>query len=98
MTEEKTKKAEEKNEEKENIDQKTQKTADSEAPESKEEKDESESKDKPAASVKKKINKLSLSEIEAKLKEIKKTMGGWDSKYAQHLQERKKILSSDRSE
>jgi hypothetical protein len=36
---------------------------------------------------------MTLSEVEAKLKEIEETMGGHDSKYAQALIERKKHLS-----
>jgi len=41
----------------------------------------------------KKINRLTLAEIEAQLEEIKKTQGGWYSRYARHLLERKKALS-----
>ncbi|MBC7361130.1 MAG: hypothetical protein H5U06_02425 [Candidatus Aminicenantes bacterium] len=41
----------------------------------------------------KKINRLTLAEIEAQLEEIKKTQGGWHSKYAQHLLARKKALT-----
>lgn len=41
----------------------------------------------------KKINKLTLAEIEAQLEEIKKAQGGWHSKYAQHLLARKKVLT-----
>ncbi|MFW6132244.1 MAG: hypothetical protein ACOC5F_06590, partial [Candidatus Aminicenantaceae bacterium] len=43
---------------------------------------------------KKKINQMTLSEIEAKLEETKKTMGGTDSKYVQKLMERKEYLES----
>jgi hypothetical protein len=46
----------------------------------------------PAA--KKKINRMTLVEIEAKLKEVEEQMGGMDSKYAQQLLHRKKTLTS----
>ena len=42
---------------------------------------------------KKKINRLTLNEVEAQLQEIKKTQGGWQSRYARHLQARKRALS-----
>ena len=42
----------------------------------------------------KKINKMSLAEIEAKLEDVKEKMGGWDSKYAQQLIKRKNYLES----
>ncbi|MDY0231833.1 MAG: hypothetical protein RBR88_05055 [Candidatus Saccharicenans sp.] len=42
---------------------------------------------------KKKINRLTLTEVEAQLQEINKTQGGWHSRYAQHLEARKKALS-----
>lgn len=97
MTEEETKKAEEKKEEKEEQEAQPEK---SEAEEKKEEekKEEKEAKEESAAPVKKKINKMTLAEVEAKLKEIKETMGGWDSKYARHLVTRKNFLSSKKSE
>jgi hypothetical protein len=41
---------------------------------------------------KKKINRLTLAEVENQLEEIKKTQGGWQSRYARHLQARKKAL------
>ena len=40
---------------------------------------------------------MTSSEIEAKLKETKENMGGFDSKYAQELLKRKKSLSSSSS-
>ncbi len=43
---------------------------------------------------KKKINKMTLAEIEAKLEDVKIKMGGLDSKYAQHLILRKNYLNS----
>jgi len=43
---------------------------------------------------KKKINKMTLSEIETKLEEVKGKMGGFDSKYAQQLILRKDYLNS----
>jgi hypothetical protein len=43
---------------------------------------------------KKKINKMTLAEIETKLEEVKIKMGGLDSKYAQHLILRKNYLNS----
>ncbi len=86
MTEEETKKAEEKKETKD------EKTPPPETSEPKEKKEEA------PAQVKKKINKMTHAEIDAKLKEIKETMGGWDSKYAQHLLKRKNNLSSEKSE
>ncbi len=42
----------------------------------------------------KKINKMSLAEIEAKLEEIKGTMGGYSSRYARELLRRREILRS----
>ena len=43
---------------------------------------------------KKKINKMTLAEIETKLEDVKIKMGGLDSKYAQHLILRKNYLNS----
>lgn len=43
--------------------------------------------------LKKKINKMTLQEIEAKLKDTQKNMGGLESKYAGHLLKRKESLS-----
>jgi len=42
----------------------------------------------------KKINGMSLSEIEAKLAEVKEKQGGLTSKYAKQLLLRKKVLSA----
>ncbi|MFC2163460.1 hypothetical protein ACFLT2_00520, partial [Acidobacteriota bacterium] len=54
-----------------------------------------EAKEPPAPQpIKKKINKMTLAEVEAKLKELQETMGGHDSKYAQQLILRKKLLNS----
>ena len=41
----------------------------------------------------KKINKMSLAEIEAKLEEINGSMGGHSSRYARELLRRREILS-----
>ncbi|MGB9906353.1 MAG: hypothetical protein ACPLRR_03070 [Candidatus Saccharicenans sp.] len=41
----------------------------------------------------KKINRLTLAEIEARLDEIKKTEGRWQSRYARALLARKKVLT-----
>jgi len=41
-----------------------------------------------------KINRMSLSEIEAKLAEVKEKQGGLTSKYAKQLLLRKKVLSA----
>ncbi|GAI76333.1 unnamed protein product [marine sediment metagenome] len=37
---------------------------------------------------------MTPAEIEAKLKEVKSTMGGFDSKYARQLIQRKEFLNS----
>jgi sRNA-binding protein len=109
MTEEETKKAEDKKEVTE--EKKEEQASSSESPESKdkkkkekedegkkeEKKEEKETKEEPPAPAKKKINKMTLAEIESKLKEIKKTMGGWDSKYAQQLLKRKNRLLQEKS-
>jgi len=42
-----------------------------------------------AAAMKKKIAKLSIQEVEEKLKDVEAKMGGLNSKYAQHLMDRK---------
>ncbi len=42
----------------------------------------------------KKVNQLTLAEIEAKLSEIKQAQGGLASSYARHLIRRKKTLGS----
>jgi hypothetical protein len=41
----------------------------------------------------KKINRLTLAEIETQLEEIKKTQGSCHSRYAQHLLARKKAVA-----
>jgi len=43
---------------------------------------------------KKKVNQMTLSEIEAQLKIVQENMGGFQSKYAQHLLKRKNNLTS----
>ena len=48
----------------------------------------------PRPSKPKKINQMTLAEIEEKLKEVEEKMGGWDSKYAQQLIQRKNLLQS----
>lgn len=40
----------------------------------------------------KKIKRMTLAEIEAKLQEVQQKMGGFQSKYAQHLLARKAVL------
>jgi hypothetical protein len=47
--------------------------------------------------LKKKINQMTLDEIEAKLKAVEEHMGGLESKYAQQLQLRKKYLISTKT-
>ncbi|MGB8952437.1 MAG: hypothetical protein WCC06_07205 [Candidatus Aminicenantales bacterium] len=42
----------------------------------------------------KKINRMTLAEIESQLEEIKSSMGGHSSKYAQHLIRRKNLLTA----
>jgi len=42
----------------------------------------------------KKINKMSLAEIESKLEEIRKLTGGHSSRYARELHRRRDILRS----
>jgi hypothetical protein len=42
----------------------------------------------------KKINEMSLNELEGKLAEVKEKQGGWTSKYAKQLLLRKKTLTS----
>lgn len=44
----------------------------------------------------KKIKRMTLAEIEAKLQEIRQTMGGYQSKYAQHLLARKAALTGQK--
>jgi hypothetical protein len=48
----------------------------------------------PAAPVKKKINRMTLSEVKAKLKDISEHQGGLESRYARSLLERKAYLES----
>lgn len=50
--------------------------------------------EQPLSKKKKKINKMSLEEIEVQLQIVKEKMGGFDSIYAQHLLRRKEILTS----
>lgn len=45
---------------------------------------------------KKKINKLTLEEVEEKLKSTEVTMGGHSSKYAQHLLQRREELLQEK--
>ena len=42
----------------------------------------------------KKISRMTLSEIDAKIAEMRKAMGGDSSKYAEHLLARKEVLVS----
>jgi hypothetical protein len=44
--------------------------------------------------IKKKINQMTLNEIETKMKELEETQGGLSSKYAKHLIARKNSLKS----
>lgn len=64
-------------------------------PEPKETKETKETKDQPPQKEmpKKKVNKMTLEEIEIKLKEVEEKMGGLDSLYAKHLLRRKELLS-----
>ncbi len=64
---------------------KPQKAPEAPAAEEKQGKSESPSK-------RKKINRLPLADIEAKLEELKTVPGGMQTKYAQHLLQRKNIL------
>jgi len=76
---------------------KEEKVAELKEPKKDEEKtteDKKEKTESPTPKKKKKINKMTLSEIETKLKEVDDKMGGLNSKYAQHLIQRKKSLSS----
>lgn len=43
---------------------------------------------------KKKINQMTLAEVDAKLKQVQEQQGGLESKYARHLQKRKQVLTS----
>jgi len=45
---------------------------------------------------KKKVNQMTLAEIEAQLKMVQERMGGFQSKYAQHLLRRKNYLVSNK--
>jgi len=49
--------------------------------------------EKEAKKREKKINRMTLSQIEKKLEDIKGSMGGHASKYARQLHQRKKVLS-----
>ena len=62
-------------------------------PKKEEEKPEPEKAEAPGPK-KKKINKMTLAEIEAKLEEVKSAMGGLSSKYARQLILRKEYLKS----
>ncbi|MFC1808716.1 hypothetical protein ACFL3D_01155 [Candidatus Omnitrophota bacterium] len=42
----------------------------------------------------KKISRMSLSEIDAKIADMRKAMGGDNSRYAEHLLQRKEVLLS----
>jgi len=55
-----------------------------------------EEKPSPEPLKKKKVNQMTLAEIEAQLKMVQENMGGIQSKYAQHLLERKKYLVSQK--
>lgn len=46
------------------------------------------------ASKRKKINRLSLAEIEAKIEQLKTTPGGMKTRYAQHLLRRAAVLKT----
>ena len=48
----------------------------------------------PEAAGSKKINEMTLREIEAKLAEVKEKQWGWTSRYARHLLLRKKTLGA----
>lgn len=48
----------------------------------------------PKEVTKKKVNKMTLEEIEVKLKEIQEKMGGLDSLYAKHLLRRQELLTN----
>jgi len=77
--------------------EKEKKVADPKEPKKDEEKaseDKKEKTESPTVKKKKKINKMTLAEIETKLKEVEDKMGGLNSKYAQHLIQRKKSLTS----
>ena len=41
---------------------------------------------------------MDLAEIEEKLKDVKDKMGGFDSKYAQHLLKRKEFLEAQKKQ
>jgi hypothetical protein len=42
----------------------------------------------------KKLNKLTLAEVEKKIEDVKNTQGGFSSRYARELRHRKDILRS----
>lgn len=46
----------------------------------------------------KKINKMSLEEIEQKLQEVQQTQGGLTSLYARHLLRRREVLLAQKKE
>ncbi|OGD20412.1 MAG: hypothetical protein A2W03_01690 [Candidatus Aminicenantes bacterium RBG_16_63_16] len=45
----------------------------------------------------KKINKMTLAEVEKQLQEIKSSQGGYTSRYAKELRRRKSILQSSKA-
>ncbi len=47
------------------------------------------------AKSRKKINKLTLAEVEKKLEEVESVQGGYSSRYAQTLLRRRDILRTD---
>ena len=55
---------------------------------------EEEKDDKPAAPIKKKVNKMTLAEVNAKLKDVAENQGGLESRYAAALLDRKSLLES----
>ncbi len=48
------------------------------------------------AKSRKKINKLTLAEVEKKLEEVESVQGGYSSRYAQTLLRRRDILRTDK--
>lgn len=45
----------------------------------------------------KKINRLTLAEVEKKLEEVKSAQGGYSSRYAQNLLRRREVLRSQKT-
>jgi hypothetical protein len=58
------------------------------------EKAEEKAEEAPAAPIKKKVNRMTLAEVNAKLKEVAEHQGGHESKYASTLLKRKSYLES----